>query len=360
MDAGIDSEAPRYCRGWVAQTPTLCRHYQSFYDYTKLTRSIHTTTPKPNRLAATSNQAHFRLLARLFLRGSMRRCCAVQSRGGMGACQLPLWDRLTSGGAPAATGRGAVVPGTEKCGSCRQLSAFGGICCMFFGVRAASKSFSGISTSGENGPKAASPDLPNSASRIRARARAGSGAARARKALPARPGEPGKGPTRAAAPELLRAALGTPRGSVCARQCRAQTDPRRRIRGARTKPATETETTQDEGGARRVGGRLSRPGCRHGGGRGRSYGRTLCGCGRTAGRSRRGTPCRPRATARRSHRAFFVWIRRRVCGSELSGLISSQKRLHIRLRLQARSRRHDCGGRSREAGLSGSVPSSSS
>ena len=90
----------------------------------------------------------------------------------------------------------------------RQLSAFDGICCIFFGVRAASKSFSGISTSGENGPKAASPELPNLVSRIRARAGSGSGAARARKALPARPGEPGTGPERAAAPELLRAALG--------------------------------------------------------------------------------------------------------------------------------------------------------
>ena len=118
----------------------------------------------------------------------------------------------------------------------RQLSAFDGIGCMFFGVRAASKSFSGISTSGENGPKAASPDLPNSASRIRARARAGPGAARTRKALPARPGEPGKGPTRAAAPELLRAALGTLRGSVS------------RGNAARDRPAQTHTWSKDKAG----------------------------------------------------------------------------------------------------------------
>ena len=140
MDAGIDSEAPRYCRGWVAQIPTSCRHYESFYDYTKPIHSVHTTTPKPNRLAATSKQAHFRLLARLLLRESMRRYCAVQSRGGMGACELPLWGRLTSGGSVVWRWRDVVAARAEKCGSCRHLAAFAR---MIWGVRAASNFFRG-------------------------------------------------------------------------------------------------------------------------------------------------------------------------------------------------------------------------
>ena len=295
------------------QTSTLCKYRQPDYDYTKsnpcnTNNNTETKQPgcdlQPGPFSAPCALVFARIHAPLL-------CRSITGRHGrMPAAAL----------GPADQWWGARHNRARRCCAgdrkVRQLSAFDGICCIFFGVRAASKSFSGISTSGENGPKAASPELPNLVSRIRARAGSGSGAARARKALPARPGEPGTGPERAAAPELLRAALGTASRGVCARQCRAQTDPHRRIRGARTKSATETETTQDEGGARRVGGRLSRPGCRHGGGRGRSYGRTLCGCGRTAGRSRRGTPRRPRATARRSHGAFCAGPRRRVCGAD--------------------------------------------
>lgn len=153
---------------------------------------------------------------------------------------------------------------------------------MIQGVRAASKTFSHLSTSGEKGPNTASSDRPNRAYRMRARAGSGPGAASARKALPARPGEPEKGPK--GAPR--------PRDSACyferasrlrlARQCRArrsranscveQGRSRRRKRGRRRMRAGPGAHT--DAGAE--------------GDRGRSHGRmrTRGGGGRTTGRSR--------------------------------------------------------------------------
>lgn len=98
---------------------------------------------------------------------------------------------------------------------------------MIQGARAASRIFSPLSTSGENGPNAASSDLPNLASRRRADGGAGPGAASARKALPARLGEPEKGPKGAAGPGVLRATLcalrGAPPRGNAARRRTAQT-----------------------------------------------------------------------------------------------------------------------------------------
>lgn len=93
---------------------------------------------------------------------------------------------------------------------------------MIRGVRAASKIFSAISTSGEKSPNTASSDRPRRACRICARGGSGPGAASARKALPARPGEPETGPKGAAAPGVPPAALSPLRGSASARQCRAR------------------------------------------------------------------------------------------------------------------------------------------
>ena len=189
------------------------------------------------------NCAGLRLLARLFLRGSMRRCCAVQSRGGMGACQLPLWGRLTSGGAPATTGRGAVVPGTEKCGSCRHLTA--SAACSSACARR-QKVFPGFLPLVRMGRKRHRPIC-----QIQPLAYG-----------PARGPDPGPhAHERPFRRDLASREKGQraprPRSSCvqpwarCAGLSRAamprETDPRRRIRGARTKPATETGTTQDGG-----------------------------------------------------------------------------------------------------------------
>ena len=279
---------------------------------------------RPARFAAPCALVFARLHVPLF---------AAQTRGGMGACKLPLWGRLTSGGAPGCGARGTVAAGTEKCGTCRHLTATAG---MFLGVRAASNVFSRISTSGENGPYAASPVLPYSASRIRARAGSGPGAARARKALPARPGEPETGPKRAAAPAVQRGALCALRG-VCLRAALPRAD-----RPAQTHPWSKDEAGAGNGNdtgwararrARARGQTWRRPG-------GRLYGRTRGGCGRTPGRSRRGTPRRPRATARRSHGAFCVWSSATCAAVCYCSFLSSQKRLRggKRLRAPARSR----------------------
>jgi len=133
-----------------------------------------------------------------------------------------------------------------------------------------------------------------------------------------------------------RSACGFVRASrrACARHCRAQADPHKPMRGTRTKPAPDTGTTQDEGGARRTHARESdrgsegpsRPGCRHGEGPGQSYGRTR-GCdGRTPGR-RDGEVllAGPRAIARRRN-AGLVGASS-PCGFGLfSGLLSAQAR----------------------------------
>ena len=111
--------------------------------------SIQYTQQRQNQVAQLQppTKPVFQLLARLSLRESMRRHFAVQTRGGKVACDLPLLGRLTSGGSSRCQSARLRWGLGENSGTCRHS---GGNCPTFRGVRAASKIFSRLSTSGED------------------------------------------------------------------------------------------------------------------------------------------------------------------------------------------------------------------